>query len=37
MDEGIDFEAVFVDHGGDWPETYEYVEMFSKKYPLTLQ
>jgi hypothetical protein len=34
-DQGIDFEAVFVDHGGDWPETYEYVEMFSQKYPLT--
>jgi len=35
-DQGIDFEAVFVDHGGDWPETYEYVEMFRKKYPLTI-
>lgn len=30
------FEAVFVDHGGDWPETYEYVEMFRQKYPLTV-
>ena len=28
LDEGWDFEAVFVDHGTDWPETYEYVEMF---------
>ena len=25
---GIEFEAVFVDHGGDWPETYEYVDYF---------
>lgn len=25
---GMDFEAVFVNHGGDWPETYEYVEYF---------
>jgi len=25
---GIEFEAVFVDHGADWPETYEYVEYF---------
>lgn len=24
----MDFEAVFVDHGGDWPETYEYFEYF---------
>jgi len=32
----IDFEAVFVDHGGDWPETYEYVEYFKSKYPLTI-
>jgi len=30
------FEAVFVDHGTDWPETYEYVEMFKSKYPLTI-
>lgn len=27
-DEGIDFEAVFVNHGTDWPETYEYFDMF---------
>lgn len=27
-DLGMDFEAVFVDHGGDWPETYEYFEYF---------
>ena len=36
LDEGWDFEAVFVDHGTDWPETYEYVEMFRAKYPLTV-
>ena len=28
QDMGVDFEAVFVDHGGDWPETYEYAEYF---------
>jgi len=43
MDQGMEpgdpdkgFEAVFVDHGTDWPETYEYVEMFKSKYPLTV-
>ena len=36
LDIGVEFEAVFVDHGGDWPETYEYVEMFKQKYPLTI-
>lgn len=36
LDEGWDFEAIFVDHGTDWPETYEYVRMFMKKYPLTI-
>lgn len=25
-----DFEAVFVNHGTDWPETYEYLEMLQK-------
>lgn len=25
---GIEFEAVFVNHGGDWPETYAYMEYF---------
>jgi len=30
LNEGWDFEAVFVDHGTDWPETYEYVEMFQE-------
>ena len=24
----MEFEAIFVNHGGDWPETYEYVEYF---------
>ena len=29
LDEGIEeFEAVFVDHGTDWPETYKYFDMF---------
>jgi hypothetical protein len=28
LDQGEDFEAIFVDHGTDWPETYEYFEMF---------
>ncbi|MBW2672653.1 MAG: hypothetical protein JRD89_04445 [Deltaproteobacteria bacterium] len=23
---GIDFESIFVDHGGDYPETYEYID-----------
>ena len=28
LDQHDDFEAIFVDHGTDWPETYEYFEMF---------
>jgi len=28
VNQGVDFEAVFVDHGTDWPETYEYLDMF---------
>ncbi len=28
LDQKDDFEAIFVDHGTDWPETYEYFEMF---------
>ncbi len=28
LDQKDDFEAIFVDHGSDWPETYEYFEMF---------
>ena len=35
-DENVEFEAVFIDHGTDWPETYEYVDMFKAKYPLTI-
>ena len=30
LDEGWDFEAIFVDHGTDWPETYEYFDMFQE-------
>ena len=36
LDQKIEFEAVFVDHGTDWPETYKYVDMFKNKYPLTV-
>lgn len=28
LDQKEEFEAIFVDHGSDWPETYEYFEMF---------
>lgn len=28
LDQKDDFEAIFVDHGTDWPETYEYFDMF---------
>ena len=28
LDKGWNFENVFVDHGTDWPETYEYLETF---------
>jgi len=30
LDEGWNFESVFVNHGTDWPETYEYLEMFQE-------
>lgn len=30
LDQGWDFEAVFVNHGTDWPETYEYFDMFQE-------
>jgi len=30
-DEGIEFESVFIDHGGDYPETYEYVNYQKKR------
>ena len=34
---GVDFEAVFVDHGTDWPETYEYMQMMiGRGYPVTV-
>jgi hypothetical protein len=34
---GVEFESVFEDHGGDYPETYAYVEMLqSKGYPITV-
>lgn len=34
---GEDFEAVFVNHGTDWPETYEYMDMMiAKGYPVTV-
>jgi 3'-phosphoadenosine 5'-phosphosulfate sulfotransferase (PAPS reductase)/FAD synthetase len=36
VEQGVEFEAVFVNHHTDWPETYEYVEMFRKRYPLTV-
>jgi len=35
-DEGLEFEAVYVDHGGDWPETKEYVQMISELFELTI-
>ena len=36
LDQGVEFEAVYVDHGADWPETTEYVKEFQKLYPLTM-
>lgn len=34
---GVDFEAVFVDHSTDWPETYEYMDMMrAKGYTVTV-
>ncbi len=33
---GMDFEAVYVDHGCDWPETREYVAMLQESYPITV-
>jgi len=34
---GVEFEAVFSNHGGDYPETYEYVKMLqSEGYPITV-
>lgn len=30
LDQGWKFESTFVDHGTDWPETYEYLEYFQE-------
>jgi len=35
-DEGIHFESIYVDHGCDWPETREYIQMITEKYPITI-
>lgn len=29
-------EAIYVDHGCDWPETRAYVRMIAKRYPITI-
>lgn len=31
---GQEFEAVYVDHGTDYPETAEYVAYFAARYPV---
>lgn len=37
IEHDIEFESVFADHGGDYPETYEYVDMLiSKGYEITV-
>lgn len=37
LDRGEHFEAVYADHGADWPETREYVAMLREKgYPITV-
>ena len=36
LDEGVEFEAVYVDHGCDWPETREYIAALQAKYPITI-
>lgn len=36
IDEGQEFESIYVDHGCDWPETRAYVRMIAKKYPITI-
>ncbi len=37
IDHGIEFEAVFSNHGGDYPETYDYLNMLlDKGYPITV-
>lgn len=30
-EKGEDFETIFVNHGGDWPETYDYIEYLREK------
>lgn len=36
LDRGVEFEAVYADHGADWPETREYVKMLDRLgYPIT--
>ncbi len=35
-DEGQEFESIYVDHGCDWPETREYMQMIAEKYPVTI-
>ncbi len=37
IDHGIEFEAVFSNHGGDYPETYDYLNMLlDRGYPITV-
>ena len=37
LNEGREFETVFIDHSGDYPETYEYVEYLKEKgYEITV-
>ncbi|HID70651.1 MAG TPA: hypothetical protein EYP35_09420 [Desulfobacterales bacterium] len=36
LKKGIKFEAVYSNHGADWPETAEYVKIFTAKHPVTI-
>lgn len=36
LDQNITFEAIYVDHGADWPETREYVSEFTRHFPVTI-
>ena len=36
LDKGWKFETVYVDHGGDWPETRRYVSWLSRQTPITI-
>lgn len=29
-------EIIYVDHGGDWPETRQYVKMMAQRFPITI-